>query len=73
MNNSNSSPLYEWLILIGAMLIIAALAYHLARLIWKAYRLFFKSKRDVQIMNMRNVLVLRKIRPSSRQQRGLLQ
>lgn len=73
MNNSNSSPLYEWLILIGVMLIIAALAYHLARFIWKAYRLFFKSKRDVQIMNMRNVLVLRKIRPSSRQQRGLLQ
>lgn len=58
MNNSNSSPFNDWLILLSIALVLTFLAYGLARLVWKVCSLLYLRKRTANIVDMSNVVPL---------------
>lgn len=63
MNNTNSSPFNDWMLLLGIVLLLGLVLYGVSKLMWKIVKFSSRRRlRPVKVVDMTNVILLNQYR-----------
>ncbi len=63
MNNTNSSPFNDWMLLLGIVLLLGLVLYGVSKMMWKIVKFASRRRlRPVKVVDMTNVILLNQYR-----------